>query len=283
MSSRSMPFKLIPIGEFGTVVEGLDLSELAHNHTISHLRRTLATFQLLLFRGQAISPHEQLHLTEYFGNLEPGIARRPDSHQVKGYPDLLHIRNTPGSPTLDYGSAWHSDGLAYARTPHGATVLHCIACPPDVGDTLFANQYAAYDAIPEVLRESLDGRYWYLPPIDYSEVPDGKGLAQPLFRMHPETARNFIFHAPQAAQIRGMTSAESTRAIDVIRRCQVREDLVYRHSWQPEDVIVWENCTLLHNRADTVDFGTQGLRAMHRSATSGQFDAIECEAPLEPE
>ena len=57
-----MPFKLIPIGEFGAVVEELDLSELADAHTISRLRRTLATFQLLLFRGQAISPHEQLRL-----------------------------------------------------------------------------------------------------------------------------------------------------------------------------------------------------------------------------
>jgi alpha-ketoglutarate-dependent taurine dioxygenase len=278
MIRKSVPFDITPIGLFGAVIEGLDLSELAGAGTVRQLRRALATFQLLLFRGQVISPRDQLRLTEYFGNLESGIARRPTAHQVEGYPDLLYIRNTPDSPTLDYGSAWHSDGLAYTRIPHGATVLRCIDCPADAGDTLFANQYEAYDAVPEHLRESLDGLYWYLPPIDYSEVPDGKGLVQPLFRMHPETRRNYIYHAPQACQIRGMGHADSKRITDVIRRCQVREDLVYHHSWQPQDVLVWENCTLLHKRADTVDFATQGLRALHRSATSGQWEATECEA-----
>jgi taurine dioxygenase len=282
MTHRSLPFKVTPIGRFGAVIEGLDFNELMDIHTVWHLRRALATFQLLIFREQAISPRQQLRLTKYFGNLESGIARRPSTHQVEEYPELLYIRNTPGSPTLDYGSAWHSDGLAYARVPHGATVLRCIDCPPDAGDTLFANQYEAYDAIPESIRESMDGLYWYLPPIDYSEVPDGKSLVQPLIRTHPETGRNFIYHAPQASQLRGKTQAESARILDIINRCQVRGDLIYRHSWQPQDVIVWENCTLLHNRADTVDFATHGLRAMHRSATSGQFAAIECGAPPQP-
>ncbi len=275
---RSAPFEVTPIGRFGAVIEGFDLSGSGDIHAVQHLRTALAAFQLLLFRGQAISPRDQIRLTECFGHLEPGIARRPDTHRVEGYPDLLYVRNTPGSPTLDYGSAWHSDGLAYARIPHGATVLRCIACPPGIGDTMFANQYEAYNAIPDFLRESLNGLDWYLPPIAYSEMPNGKGLVQPLFRMHSETGRNFIYHAPQAYQIRGLPRAESTRFLDAIYHCQVREDLVYRHSWRQQDVLVWENCALLHNRADTVDFATQGLRAMHRSATSGQFEARGCEA-----
>ena len=277
-ASRPSPVKIVRMGRFGAIVEGVDLREPADGRAVRQLRDALAAFQLLLFRGQDISPHDQLRLTGYFGDLEPGIARRPGNHQVDGYPDLLHVRNAPGSPTLDYGSAWHSDGLAYAKTPHGATVLRCIACPPGAGDTLFANQYGAYNTVPETLRESLDGFRWYLPSIAHSEIPVGRGLTQPIFRTHPETKRRFVFLSPQASQIRGMTHAESSRVLDVMHRCQVREEVIYRHAWQPGDVLVWENCALLHNRADAVDFATQGLRAMHRSATSGQFEAKECES-----
>lgn len=279
MMSDSASFTIVPIGLFGAMVDRLDLSAPADNPTVRQLRKALADFQLLLFRGQAISPGDQVRLTRYFGDLDPGISRRPTTHQVDGYPDLLYIRNTPGSPTMEYGTAWHSDGLAYARRPHGATVLCCIECPLDAtADTLFANQYRAYNAIPEVLRESLNGLYWYLPPIDHSEVPHGRGLIQPILRTHPETGRQFVYCSPQTIQIRGMTRAESDRVLDVVHGAQIQEDLIYRHSWRPGDVIVWENCTLLHNRADVVDFATQGLRAMHRSATSGEFVATECEA-----
>jgi taurine dioxygenase len=275
---RSTPFDVVPIGRFGAVVEGFDFGQPADIQTERSLRSALAAFQLLLFRGQVISPGEQLRFTGCFGDLDPGISRRPRSHQVEGHPDLLYISNTSGSPTMDYGAAWHSDGLAYARRPHGATVLCCIDCPVGVGDTLFANQYAAFEAIPESLLESMDGLYWYLPPIDYSEVPNGKGLIQPILRLHPETRRNFVYCSPQASRIRGKTRAESDRILGFVHGIQIRDDLVYRHSWRPGDVIVWENCALLHNRADLVDIATQGLRAMHRSATSGDFEAIECEA-----
>jgi taurine dioxygenase len=200
------------------------------------------------------------------------------AHQVPEHPDILYVSNKPDSPTLDYGMAWHSDGLAYAKVPHGVTMLHCIACPPGAGDTLFANQYQAYEAMSETLREILKGLYWYLPRIPYSEVPPGKGLAQPMVRTHSQTGREFIFCSPSACQIRGMTRYESAGILKVVHEYQVLDEFVYRHIWRPLDVVLWENCTILHNRADVVNFATQGLRAMHRSATSGTFEAIQCEA-----
>lgn len=291
-NSQNAPFEVIPFGEFGAEVAGIDLKRPVDGETAHRLRMVLAKFQILVFRKQTLSPAEQVRFTRCFGNLEPGIARRPEAHQVPEHPDILYISNKPGSPTLDYGSAWHSDGLAYARRPHGVTMLHCIACPPGVGDTLFANQYQAYGAMSEGLRNILKGLYWHLPRasrnlprkprhlprISYSEIPTGRGLAQPMVRTHSETGRTFLFCSPSARQIRGMTRYESRGILKLVHEYQVREAFVYRHAWRELDVVVWENCTLLHHRADVVDFATQGLRAMHRSATSGSFEAIECEA-----
>ena len=75
-----------------------------------------------------------------------------------------------------------------------------------------------------------------------------------------------------------MTRYESEEILKLVHEYQVRDAFVYRHAWRELDLVVWENCALLHNRADVVDFATQGLRAMHRSATSGSFEAVECEA-----
>jgi taurine dioxygenase len=277
-SFQDAPFEVIPLGEFGAEVAGIDLKEPVDDETARHLRMVLAKFQILVFRNQTFSPAEQTRFTRCFGNLEPGIARRPEGHQVPGHPHILYLSNKSGSPTLGYGSAWHSDGLAYARVPHGVTMLHCIACPPGVGDTLFANQYEAYGAMYESLRKILKGLYWYLPRIPYSEIPTGKGLAQPMVRTHSETGREFLFCSPSACQIRGMTRYESAAILKLVHGYQVRDEFVYRHAWRELDVVLWENCTLLHNRADVIDFAIQGLRAMHRSATSGSFEAIECEA-----
>lgn len=276
---QNVSFEVIPFGEFGAEVAGIDLKKPVDEETAHQLRSVLAEFQILVFRRQDLSPTEQVRFTRCFGDLEPGIAHRPIAHQVPEHPDILYVSNNPDSPTLDYGMAWHSDGLAYAKVPHGVTMLHCRACPPAVGDTLFANQYQAYEAMSETLRKILKGLYWYLPRIPYSEVPEGKGLAQPMVRTHSETGRGYIFCSPAACQIRGMTRHESGGILQVVHEYQVREDFIYRHAWSALDVVLWENCALLHNRADVVDYATQGLRAMHRSATSGTFEAIECEAP----
>jgi len=275
------PFEVHSLGNVGADILGIDLKQSFDDDMERHLREALAKFQILVFRNQAISPADQVRLTVCFGDLEPGIARRPQSHQVSGHPNVLYLSNEPGSETVDYGIAWHSDGLAYARVPHGATMLHCIACPAGVGDTLFANQYGAYAAMSEGLRGIVRGLYWHLPNMAHSEVSPGKGLAQPMVRTHSDTGREFLFCAPTARQIRGMTRHESAGILNVVQEYQVRDEFIYRHVWQPHDVVVWENCTLLHNRADVVDFGTQGLRVMHRSATAGWFEAIECEAAEE--
>lgn len=180
-------------------------------------------------------------------------------------------------PCLTHSALLPTDSLTLGCP----VVLRCFtASPAHRGRviTLYANQYAAYGAMSESLRNILAGLYWHLPRIPYSEIPAGKGLIQPTVRPHPETGRKLLFCPPSDCQIRGVTRYESARILKLVHEYQVRDEFVYRHAWGEPDVVVRENCTLLHNRADVVDFATQGLRATHRSATSGSFGAVEREA-----
>ncbi len=274
---RSIDTEALP--NIGAEVRGVDLARDLTPELGIYLRKLLVQHQLLVFRRQAISPSIQTRFTKCFGSPESGIRNRPGTHQVPGFADLLYLSNEPGSETSDYGLGWHSDGLAYARVSHGITMLRCLACPTNKGDTMLANQYIAYAEMPENLRRELDELYWYLPPIPHSEVPEGRGLIHPVVRTHPETGRKFVFCSPAATRIRGLTTRESERMLCAIRNYQISRRNVYRHSWQEGDVVVWENCTTLHSRADVVDYDKHGLRAMHRSATSGYFAAMECEPP----
>jgi len=274
---QDFPFSLISEGAFGAEIAGLDLNAVTGAH-VRDLRVALARFQILVFRRQSLTAEAQIRLTRCFGVLEPGIARRPEGHQVPGHPELLCLSNAIDSETSNYGMGWHSDGLAYARKPHGVTILHCIDCPPGVGDTLFASQYLAYGVLSAGFRRLISNLYWHLPDVPFSEIPTGMGLAHPLIRVHSHTGKAFLFCSPASQQIRGMTRHESTGILDVVHRIQVHEDFVYRHAWRKSDVVIWENCALLHTRADVVDLKRHGLRVMHRSATAGDYEAIDCES-----
>lgn len=262
------------LGSFGVEVQGLDISSLDASQSKA-VASSLSKHQLLLFRGQTLTPAEQLAFTTVFGRLEDSLARRPASHQHGDSVGVLYLSNEPGSSTSEYGMGWHSDGLAYAKTPHGATVLSCAACPPGVGATLFADQYLAASYLSDAFKEFIRARRWYLPKIPHSEVEPGRRLSQPLLRVHGTTGKEFVFCAPGATEVEGLSEIESSAVLAVIRRVQATSLNVYRHEWKPGDVIVWENCTLLHSREDTVEFSTQGRRAMYRSATAGDFAAIE--------
>lgn len=262
---------------FGAEVVGVDLSRSIEAKLRKTLRALIAHYQLLVFRDQRISPEGQQAFTLCFGDPEPGIASRPANHQVNGHRGILHLHNRPGSATAEYGQSWHSDGLAYARVPHGVTVLRCKACPAGLGDTLFASQMVAYAAMLEDFQGRIEELYWHLPPMPFSEIPRDRGLAQPIVRNHPLTGRRFIYCAPNARQILGWTVERSAEILSVVHAYQLIESAIYRHSWRRDDVIVWENCSILHNRADAVDYAMHGLRELHRTATVGTFEAIECE------
>ena len=263
------------MNKFVARINNVDLSKSLSYGTMMRMRSKLNDHQILVFPRQVLTPSQQLAFTRCFGKLESGIAKRPMSHQVPSYPDLLYLSNEPGSVTDTYGDSWHSDGLAYAKVPHGVTILYCLQCPDGVGITEFANQYAAFENIPVDLRTQLYSLRWCLPPIPFSEVPLGSDLCHPAIRQHQTTGRWFIFCSPSAKRLHRLSPAESAKILKKLYEIQTDQSVVYKHQWSRGDLVVWENSTLLHRRNDVVDFKVQGARIMWRSATQGDFSAIE--------
>jgi len=252
-------------GALGAEISGVDLSQPIGKPLALKLQALLYQYQVLIFRNQEISPDDQIRFTRCFGKLDAGPARVLEGTQLPGYSDVFYLSNAPGSPTQSYGADWHSDGLSVFRTPQGFTVLHCLTCPKNAGNTLFANQYQAFEAMSKTLQGVLRKLSWRVPYIP--------NFSQPMVRVHPRTGRFHLYCSQSATHICGMRSEDSKFLFDLVATYQTHKDYVFRHVWRKDDVVIWENRATLHRRADSIDFATHGLREMHRTTTKGDIVA----------
>jgi len=152
---------------------------------------------------------------------------------------------------------WHTDG-AYDQDPFKATQLFAIAIPSRGGDTLFADMYAAYDALPERLKARLEGvrgAFVYggrsrsnalLNPEDRDEPPAFHLLTP----RHPETGRRSLYFDPgKILYIEGAAPAESDAIIDELTERMIVPDAEYRHRWSVGDIVIWDNRCSVHKAA----------------------------------
>ena len=152
---------------------------------------------------------------------------------------------------------WHTDG-AYDEVPFKATQLYALAIPDTGGDTLFASGYAAYDAMPERLKQRLEGvlgAFTYggrskaqalLNPEDRDRPP----AMHPIIRTHSETGRKSLYFDPgKILYIQGAETAESDALIDELTALMIQPDGEYRHKWRVGDVVIWDNRCSYHKAA----------------------------------
>ena len=196
---NSSTVKVRPVsGGIGAEINGVDLADELSEETVSEVRQALLDHLVIFFRDQEIAPAQQLAFVRRFG--EPDIY--PFVKGLDDYPEITPILKLP-EETVNFGGIWHSDTVYQSEPPMG-TVLYAKELPPSGGDTLFANQYRAYETLSEPLRNFLDG----LTAINSAakgtasktradRVADaGTGLAaevmeaeHPVVRTHPETGR----------------------------------------------------------------------------------------------
>jgi len=152
---------------------------------------------------------------------------------------------------------WHTDG-AYNRQPFKATQLYALAVPSRGGDTLFANGYAAYDALPDRLKKRLDGvmgafsyggRRGGSPLLD-KEDQDWEAVFHPIIRTHPETGRKSLYLDPgKIVDIVGCERSESDALIAELKGYMIQPDAEYRHKWRKGDIVIWDNRCSYHKAA----------------------------------
>lgn len=247
----------------GAEVLGLDLSRPLSDQDFARLHRAHLDHHVLVFRDQHITPAQQVAFSRRFGPLQIHVLRQ---FQLASDPEVLVISNIRenGQPIGlgDAGHFWHSD-LSYKETPSLGSMLHAQELPADGGDTLFANQHTAWDGLPDDLKRAVEGlkaehsylaRYEDLrkrnpwrPALTQAQIDEVKPVVHPVVRTHPETGRKALFVSEHfTTRIVGLPEDESRALLDELFDHGTRPGHIYRHRWQPQDMVFWDNRSLMH-------------------------------------
>lgn len=267
-------------GALGAELRGVDLSARLPERTLDEIHQALLDHQVIVFREQDLSPRRQVEIASRFG--EPAIY--PFLKGLDEAPQVHELLKTE-TDRINFGGSWHSD-TAYKERPDLGTLLYALEVPEAGGDTLFANMYAAYDALSDGMKEMLDGRYAiYNSEKGYGGNRAGrmKGIAglkdaveaevatfeseHPVVRTHPETGRKglYVSHT-HTLRFRNMTEAESAPLLNYLADFAVRPEFTCRLHWAPRTLAIWDNRCTQHFAVN--DY--QGKRRrMHRVTIEG--------------
>jgi taurine dioxygenase len=265
----------------GAEIAGVDLSRQLDDATFAAIERAYDEYGVIFFRGQSITPAQQVAFTRRFGEIEFNIFG--ERWSVPGQPEIVVLSNITegGQPTgvRRAGENWHSD-MCYAARPPRGTILYALEIPDlfglSLGDTEFASAAAAWDALPEPLRRRIDGlravfdfseRKRAFPPTR-SEIDRYPPVTHPIVRTHPYTGRKCLYvMRDDCTGIEGMEAQEAEALIAALADHIVKPAFVYRHQWRPGDLLLWDNCTVQHRAIQ--DYDLPQRRLMHRTTMGG--------------
>ena len=260
----------------GALVQGLDLSRPLTPETVAEIRRHWLAHQVLAFPDQALTVED----IERFAITLGPFGTDPYFKAIPGHPHVAQVRREAAETTPLFAESWHSDWSFLAQPP-AATVLYGDVIPPVGGDTLFANQYDAWSALPAALKARVAGRNGshsarrgYARDGLYGEKDTGRSMAiryddsalatelHPIARVHPETGRTALFVSMgYTIGIEGMTDEEATPLLLELFAHQVRAEFAYRHRWSQRMLVMWDNRCVVHAATG----GYQGhRRLLHR-------------------
>ena len=280
-----MPLDIIPqSAPCGALATGIDLSKPLDPGDFDAIRVAWLRHQVLAFPDQTM---EIEHIEAFAKGIGP-FGSDPYFKSVPGHPHVAQVRREADETTQIFADAWHSD-WSFLEHPPAATLLYGDVIPPVGGDTLFANQYAAWDALPASTKALLkdrmgihSARRGYSPQGRYVERDKGRSMAikyddsamatqlQPIARIHPETGRTALYVSPgYTIGIDGMPDTESGSLLDALFAHQARPEFVYRHRWSQGMLVMWDNRCVVHAATG----GYQGYRRLLHRITVGDRTA----------
>ena len=248
-----------PEPRIGAIATGIDVKSLGDEEW-NTLYRTWLDRNVLVVRGQDLDIEQFLEYSARFGRIKPHRVRRTRHPQ---YPQLTVMgektKKADGQvDTAIYarGQNWHTDG-PWDTEVCKATQLYAVEIPSVGGDTLFANMYAAYDALPDTLKRRIEGlqaEFAYggrtrqgielLEPEDQARPP----AVYPIVRVHSETGRKSLYvNKIHIMRIVGLPDAESDALIEELFGYMLQPGAEYRHKWQKGDIVIWDNRSSIHS------------------------------------
>lgn len=269
-------------GTFGAEISGIDLSSEISETLAEALRDALAKHLVIVMRNQPLGPDQQQVLTRVFG--EPSVnpyAPGPDAH-----PEMTSIIKEADERTGVFGGGWHTD-LSFLDNPPGGSVLVGIDIPPYGGDTMFCSQQAAWDSLPEAMKDLLENRdaihvgkpygIRWAPPVEEQAMkestkrndPDAdRERFHPAVMIHPVTGRKSLYINPTYThRLDGLTEAQSSPILNqLFEHCTLPEHCL-RLRWSKDMVAIWDNYSTQHYAInDYHGFRREMRRATFQSA-----------------
>ena len=249
---------------FALEASGVDLARPLSDGVFGEVEEAFFAGQVLVFRGQKLTAREFLGFARRFGPPEPHVV---DQFHHPEYADILILSNVvrDGKPAglSDAGTYFHTD-YSYLEMPARATLLYSIQVPRAGGDTLFANQYAAYDDLPGAMKKTLEGLIGLHHYGNRGDLEERSRTAasllsgeqkrklswvrHPLARRHPVTGRTALYAVSGSSfGIEGMAEGEARALLDDLRRHATLQKYRYRLRYGVGDVVIWDNASLLHS------------------------------------
>lgn len=269
--------KVVPISPtFGADIQDLNLDQMT-DETFEEIYSAWLKYQVLRFRNQQLDEDGLQRFSQRFGPLEEmPLGRMAEEQRARIKNRFVTVISNVienGKPIGGLGSSeatWHSD-MTYVENPPPASVLLGVEIPPKGGDTWFADQYAAFDALPEALKAKIRNlrikhnaahtSVGKLRP-GFSAFDDPRqapGAIHPIVAVHNETGRSCLYLGRREwAYIDGLALAESESLLDELWQYAATAPHVIRQTWRPGDVIIWDNRCVLHRR-DEIDPGDRRL------------------------
>jgi taurine dioxygenase len=271
-------YEIRPLSDVaGAEVVGLDLRGPLDDATRQAVYDAFVRHHVLAFRAQDLTKDEQVAFTEQFGTLERHVAR---NRGIGDHPlvHIVHNLGPDGQPSGKVASQkWHTD-KSFRELPSLATILHARIMPPQGGDTCFANMVLAYEALSDAEKAELDGvgviHSWELScqkagrQASPEEIADAPPMTHPLVRTQLETGKKGLFMGEHASHLDDRSFEAGRARLAELEAHATRERFVYRHHWQPGDVLMWDNRCLLH-RADANFEAALYKRVLHRTCLRG--------------
>ena len=261
-------------GALGAEIDGVDAARPLGDEVIAEIRRAFLDHLVIFLRSQTLTPQAQLAFARRFGEpMEyPQLKGLPECPLITPVVKLKHER-------VNFGGIWHSDTTYLARPPM-ASMLYAVEIPPYGGDTLFANQYLAYESLSDGYRKMLDGLVGVSSSLkaDASRTREDRLRAagvehkalvaeHPVVRTHPETGRKALYvNVGHTTHFKGLTEDESRPLLDYLFQHQVLPEFTCRLRWERGSLAFWDNRCTQHNPVN--DY--HGFRrVMHRVTLAG--------------
>jgi taurine dioxygenase len=265
----------------GALVRGVNLSLPIDRGLADQIRAAWLQHQVLGFPDQSMSVDD---LERFAATVGP-FAPDPYFQSIPGHPHVAQVKREADETSTLFADNFHSD-WSFLASPPAATLLYGDVIPPVGGDTLFANQYAAWDALPAAMKSLLEAkqgvhsaRRGYSKQGRYGEGDKGRSMAiiyddsamatqlHPIARRHPETGRTALYVSPgYTIGVAGLPDNEAGPLLDELFKHQARPEFVYAHRWAQGTLLMWDNRCLVHAATG----GYDGHRRLLHRITVGE-------------